>query len=196
MVTARKLVEPSTKKQRPKRDKRYQYTIEERTRAITVIKTLGGTLSENALNEVDRILGRHVNKTTVWQWMKQTGDLVISEPVQPDYTPLIQDTRNHVIARMQSSLVKIVDRSNNDTIIEAASLKELMLSAAIAIDKLKQFAGISPELEHEVSLLQQACLRTGDDPVSLIHDLRNQVEATPHDSSSASGEGDIVVDAR
>jgi len=173
--------ESKTTIQPNKRAKSARYSDIDKARAIAVVRTMGG-LTKDALREVDRLLGKHVDKSVIWHWLQENPQIEI-EPYRPDVTAVIQDTRNHVISRMQSSLVKIVDRSNNDTVIEAASLKELMLSAAIAIDKLKQFAGLSPELEHRIGLLQQACNKANVDILDWIDSSIAQLEASPIDSS-------------
>ena len=156
------------------------YAESEKIAAVTIALEHERTQGTDALDTVRTMMGEKISKSSLNRWIRDYGDKVkqakqnnASElaPTRKDLPTIVTETHNSVVARMQNLLSLYLEAAGDEAKIKGASLRDLNIGIGVQFDKLKQAAGISPEIERALKVLEAACQPLGVAPVDAILDL-------------------------
>lgn len=173
------------------------YTDEQKIQAVTAMVSVGGehVLSIEALEAARKVLGAEVATSTLARWKDEYIErvrAVIGNSAQPtELDSVVNSTRQQVIQNYSNFLVSASKRVTEDVVINTASLRDLMVSQGIAIEKLILLTDISPDLSAVVKDYAHVCNRLRLDPVSLLQDYIITIQ----EEEPRTGSGAIDVSA-
>jgi hypothetical protein len=154
------------------------YAESEKLQAVTIALAHDYPTSAQSLEDVQQALGQPISLAALDRWVRDYGDRVREAkrnneliPAPKDTATLVAETHNSVVSRMQNLLSLYLDAAGDEAKIQGASLRDLNIGIGVQFDKLKQAAGISPEIERALKVLEAACRPLGVEPVDAILDL-------------------------
>jgi alpha-L-fucosidase len=157
------------------------YTQEQKVQAVTIVVSMGG-VTPASIAEVNKLLNINIKPITLKHWQQELKPTILqAEPkLSPndnlDVSRLVAETRRKLMVSHATTLAKVAELQGSDDVLKTASWNQLVLGGAILTDKMLLLAGRTPELDNELTGLQQDCIGTDCDPLTILQDIRKVVQ--------------------
>lgn len=143
------------------------YTDNEKVLACEIIARYGGEVSKEALASIrDALEAPHLNKSTVHRWWQSQSVATESQPIKKEVATLINrklDDMFEEIAR------RMLLRASEDDVIASMKGRDLIISAATAVDKMRLLRDMPTEIIQLLPGLQQALATLGMSASDMIN---------------------------
>ena len=161
--------------------------------------------SDASLSAARVEMGFAVPISTLREWHTSLHDKALAAIPQISDTTLAETTITNMLVSLLGIQSKLVNRINNQSVIDDAPLRDLMVGLGIVIDKLQRIAGIDTSTTVLVKQLDALCARMGvpiDDVLSdVIGAARTRLDdeaaarrPRARDSGTMLAAGDTAID--
>lgn len=165
------------------------YSEVEKATAVEIVRRFGGEISQEAVREIADVLGKSPSKTTIWNWVQkrsepiqknereknQGGRELVVKPTATIIESVAQETLDNMFEHLAR---RYLERALEPSVIDDMKGRELVTSAAIAVDKMQLLRGLPTEVISILPGLLQMIAQAGLDPVLVFQSLRSQLAAT------------------
>ncbi len=168
------------------------YTVEQKAAAIAIVNRHDGQVSAEALGYIQAIRGlKNVTRKTVLRWLKEGGSPQnVTENVSENVTNVTEKKRPVTQADIDAADVALDDlfervarkylaHALNSEVVKEAKGKEAVIAAATATDKMRLLRDLPTEIVGIIPGFVEDARRKGYDPIQLLVDLREAINASP-----------------
>jgi uncharacterized protein YabN with tetrapyrrole methylase and pyrophosphatase domain len=151
------------------------YTVDEKAMAIAIVQRFDGLTAE-ALRTIKETIGRCPSKSTLHGWCKGSPN--------PNETERTSEQRKKIVTieditaahsalddKFEELAHKYLDRAVEEDVIDKMKGRELVTSAAIAVDKMRLLRDLPTEIIEVIPTVQKlwdAASKRGIDPLAIL----------------------------
>lgn len=164
------------------------YTDADRLIALETIERHDGSV-DDAIDAVREMLGKKVSRATLFNWLSKKDSLKSVPVVQPvrqdkkiELVKLPPDWAAETLDNVFENVARAyLERAQDEKAIEKTNGKDAVMTAAIAVDKMRLLRNLPTEIVGVLPGLVESIRRAGYDPVAVFTRLQEKFDGQDYD---------------
>lgn len=175
-------------------DRTVTFTETERALALDILRRNGdNNITKAVMQEIANVLGRPVASSTLHRWIavERRMRLLEGKSSIPDEVRLRATETLDAIWEQRAR--ELLSRAGEPGVIEKMSGRDLIISAAVATDKMRLLRGLPTEYVQALPSFFDALKLAGIDPLAFMHSVMERIAITSIKKSDKSLPEQIII---
>lgn len=152
------------------------FTESERALALDILRRNGGNeITKSVMQEIQNMLGRPVGRTTLHRWIKVERRMQLLEGKSSIPDEVRMRATETLDAIWEQRARELLDQVGKPGVIEKMSGRDLIISAAVATDKMRLLRGLPTEYIQALPSFFDALKLAGIDPLAFMHSVMERI---------------------